>query len=115
MTDKSKWFVYNLENGAEFGCFRIRPYSDTAFKNALQDLVIKKSIFNMSGEKFSQEYLKIIANHLVQDWENIKLKVEGKWSASETCYTPENAYSMLLMGSIGVELAAWIVEKSRSF
>lgn len=112
MTDKSKWFVYKLDDGAVFGCFRIKPYNNPECVAALRDLAVKKSIFKMSEFKFAQEYLKIIAKHVIQDWENIELlKPTGK-SKGETPYSPENAYSMMIGGSIGSQIAAWVIEKA---
>lgn len=114
MTDKSKWFVYKLSDGAVFGCFRLKPFDNPACKNALRDLSIKKSIFGLTDEKFAQEYLKIIAKHVIQDWENIELLTPDSESKGETPYSPENAYAMLLKGVIGAELTTWIIEKAKT-
>ncbi|MGE8653762.1 MAG: hypothetical protein ACN6NV_08455 [Acinetobacter gandensis] len=112
MTDKSKWFVYKLDDGDVFGCFRIKPYNNPECVAALRDLAVKKSIFKMSEFKFAQEYLKIIAKHVIKDWENIELlKPTGK-SKGETSYSPGNAYSMMIGGSIGSQIAAWVIEKA---
>ncbi|WP_392460885.1 hypothetical protein, partial [Acinetobacter baumannii] len=76
MTDKSKWFVFK-KNDQVFGCFRIKPFSDPEFGEAYKMLCTKKSIFRMSAMLSAQEFAKIIATHLIQDWENIELSKTG--------------------------------------
>jgi len=116
MTDKSKWFVYKLEDGEAFGCFRIKPFDNPQCKAALMDLSIKKNIFNLNNILFVQEYVKIIATHVIQDWENICFIQKGQEEelGEEVRYTPQNAYSLLLGSSIGMELSTWIIKKSQS-
>lgn len=114
MTDKSKWFVYKLENGQEFGCFRIKPYNSPACATAFRDLVVKKNIFKMSEFKFAQEYMRIIAKHVIQDWENVAFITSAGEVEGETPYSPENAYTMMMAGSIGPEIAVWAIEKAKS-
>lgn len=114
MTDKSKWFVYKLENGQEFGCFRIKPYNSPACAAALRDLVVKKTIFKMSEFKYAQEYLKIIAKHVIQDWENLVFLQPTGESKGETPYSLENAYELLMHGDPDMNISNWIVEKSKS-
>ena len=112
MTDKSKWFVYKLNDGVVFGCFRIKPYNNPACAAALRNLAVKKSIFKISNIEFTQEYMKIIAKHVIQDRENIELLTPNGESKGETPYSPENAYSMMMGGSIGPQIAAWVIEKA---
>ncbi|WP_151764886.1 hypothetical protein [Acinetobacter soli] len=116
MTDKSKWFVYKLENGDVFGCFRLKPFSDKAFQNALTDLGIKKRIFKFSEVKYGFEFLKIVAIHLIQDWENIAIidKDVGEGGSEETRYTPENAFNLLTKSELGFPISSWILKKSQS-
>jgi hypothetical protein len=88
MTDKSKWFVYKLEDGGAFGCFRIKPFDDSKLQ---------------------------IATHAIQDWENVALQQKGEEEPEhETRYTPQNAYDLLMNSAIGLQLFNWIVEKSKS-
>lgn len=114
MTDKSKWFVYKLENGQEFGCFRIKPYNSPACAAALRDLVVKKTIFKMSELKIAQEYMKVIAKHVIQDWENLAFITSAGEVEGETPYSPENAYQLLMHSDPDMNLASWIVEKTKS-
>ena len=114
MTDKSKWFVYELENGQEFGCFRIKPYNSPACAAALRDLIVKKTIFKMSEFKFAQEYMRIIAKHVIQDWENVVFITSAGEVEGETPYSPENAYQLLMHSDPDMNLASWIVEKAKS-
>ena len=114
MTDKSKWFVYKLESGQEFGCFRIKPYNNLACATALRDLAVKKIIFKMSEFKLAQEYMRIIAKHVIQDWENVELLTPTSESKGETPYSPESAYQLLMHGDPDMNLAGWIVEKAKS-
>ncbi|MCU1829082.1 hypothetical protein NW684_19145, partial [Acinetobacter baumannii] len=86
MIDKSKWFVFK-KNDQAFGCFRIKPFSDPEFDKAYKMLCTKKSIFRMSAMRSAQEFAKIIANHLIQDWENIELSKTGIAGEKETRYS----------------------------
>lgn len=114
MTDKSKWFIYKLENGREFGCFRIKPYNNPACATALRDLAAKKTIFKMNELKLAQEYMKIIAKHVIQDWENLAFITPAGEVEGETFYSLENAYQLLMHGDPDMNLAGWIVEKAKS-
>lgn len=114
MTDKSKWFVYKLESGQEFGCFRIKPYNNLACATALRDLVVKKTIFKMSEFKSAQEYMKIIAKHVIQDWENVAFITSAGEVEGETPYSLENAYQLLMHSDPDMNLSGWIVEKAKS-
>ncbi|EPQ3875574.1 hypothetical protein LHN13_003664 [Acinetobacter baumannii] len=113
MKDKSKWFVFK-KNDQVFGCFRLKPFTDPEFDKAYKMLCTKKSIFRMSEVKVAHEFTKIIATHLIQDWENIELSPTGVAGEKETRYSPQNAYQLLMLGDIGPEIATWILEKSKS-
>ncbi|WP_457795427.1 hypothetical protein [Acinetobacter baumannii] len=113
MTDKSKWFVFK-KNDQVFGCFRIKPFSDPEFGKAYKMLCTKKSIFRMSAMRSAQEFAKIIATHLIQDWENIELSKTGIVGEKETRYSPQSAYQLLMYGDLGAEITSWILEKSKS-
>ena len=114
MTDKSKWFVYKLKNGQEFGCFRIKPYNSPACTAAFRDLVVKKAIFKMSEFKLAQEYMKVIAKHVIQDWENVVFITSAGEVEGETPYSPEIAFELLMHNDPDMNLASWIVEKAKS-
>lgn len=115
MTDKSKWFIYKLEDGRMFGCFRIRPFNDPQFQAAIMDLNIKNSIFKMSHARLYQEYTRIIATYAIQDWENISLQqINEEPPEGETRYSPNNAYDLLMNSAIGVDISNWVMEKSQS-
>ncbi|MGU3289102.1 hypothetical protein ACLBWM_05710 [Acinetobacter radioresistens] len=115
MTDKSKWFIYKLEDGEAFGCFRIKPFDNSKLQTALMDINIKNSIFKMNHIELYEEYTKIIATHAIQDWENVALQQKGEEEPEhETRYTPQNAYDLLMNSAIGLQLFNWIVEKSKS-
>ncbi|HCQ9920820.1 TPA: hypothetical protein OMQ78_003801, partial [Acinetobacter baumannii] len=43
----------------------------------------------------AQEFAKIIATHLIQDWENIELSRTGVSGEKETRYSPQSAYQLL--------------------
>jgi len=115
MTDKSKWFVFKLEDGEAFGCFRIKPFDDPKLQAAIMDLNIKNSIFKMNHTKLYQEHTRIIATHAIQDWENVSLQQKGKEElVHETRYSPKNAYDLLMNSAIGIQISTWVIEKSRS-
>src|SRR5690606_41186648 len=81
---------------------------------ALRDLIVKKTIFKMSEFKFAQEYMRIIAKHVIQDWENLAFITSAGEVEGETPYSPENAYQLLMHSDPDMNLASWIVEKAKS-
>lgn len=113
MNDKSKWFIFKKDDQVS-GCFRIKPFTDVEFDKAYKMLCTKKSIFRMSEIKVAQEFAKIIATHLIQDWENIELSSTGITKEKETRYSPHTAYQLLIFGDLGPEITSWILEKSKS-
>lgn len=115
MTDKSKWFVYRLEDGSAFGCFRLKPFDNPQCKSALMGLSAKKSIFKMTDFEYIKEYLTIIATHVIQDWENVSLQHKGEEEPEhETRYTPQNAYDLLANSPINIEISRWVIKKAQS-
>ena len=71
MTDKSKWFV--LRKMIKF--LDVSGLSLFLILNLVRPIkcFVPKSIFRMSAMLSAQEFAKIIATHLIQDWENIEL------------------------------------------
>ncbi|AOA58234.1 hypothetical protein [Acinetobacter larvae] len=114
MKDKSKWFVYKQSNGKQVGCFRLKPFSNIECSKALGMLMLRKNILGIEGTGFYQEFIKIIAEHVIQDWENITLQFTDKHGFETEKYTPENAYQLMACGDIGTELAVWIIDKAKS-
>ena len=116
MTDKSKWFVFKREDGVDVGCFRLKPFNNPEFTNALAMLTMQKSILKskMSDIKFYQEFMRLISRHIVRDWENVHLVFKDEQDLETDKYTHENAYQLLTSGDISTQIAAWVLDKSKS-
>lgn len=109
MKDTSKWFIYETENGAKFGCFRIKPINDSEYIKAFFSL---KPIND--NPDYAIDFLKIIARYLVHDWENIELDIDGEGTGKATPYTPDMAYLLFVSSDIGMNIATWVIEKAVS-
>ncbi|EZQ10730.1 hypothetical protein [Acinetobacter sp. Ver3] len=114
MTDKSKWFVFKLEDDEGFGCFRLNPINDPKVQSELLGLNNKKMILKMSNEKIAEEFSMLIAKYIIKDWENLAFKTPAGEVEGETPYSFENAYQLLMHGDPDMNLANWIIEKSKS-
>ena len=101
------------KNDQVFGCFRIKPFLILNLVRPIKCFV-PKSIFRMSAMLSAQEFARIIATHLIQDWENIELSKTGIAGEKETRYSPQSAYQLLMYGDLGAEITSWILEKSKS-
>lgn len=113
MTDRSKWFIYK-HGEDKFGCFRLRPFNNHECAKAMSLLEVRKNVLKMSDAKYARECAKIIAHHVIQDWEDVWLEFADKSQSNTNKYTPNNAYRMMTESSIGPKLAIWIIEKSKS-
>jgi len=113
MTEMSKWFVFKKDDEV-FGCFRIKPITNKKFDQAYKLLMTKLSIFEMNDIQKAKEFAKIIAKHLIQDWENVEITQAGQSSIKETRYSPEAAYQLMVFGDLGAEISTWVLEKSKS-
>lgn len=106
----SQWFTYNTPNSTMVGKFKIRPFNNEGYKNAMAALDCARD--RIDDDEYIRQTAEIVSCHLIADWDEIDFIKDGV--ITPTPYNVRNAVDLFLTSNLGIEILKWIMLSSIS-
>lgn len=106
----SQWFTYNAPNSTMVGKFKIRPFNNEGYKNAMAALDCARD--RIDDDEYIRQTAEIVSCHLIADWDEIDFIKDGV--ITPTPYNVRNAVDLFLTSNLGIEILKWIMLSSIS-
>lgn len=108
VTLNAQWFTYNAPNSTMVGKFKIRPFNNDGYKNAMAALDCARD--RIDEHEYIRQTAEIVGCHLIADWDEIDFIKDGVVTTPP--YTVRNAVDLFLTGNLGIEILKWVMLSS---